>query len=162
LLPPCLLFFSCFFRPAFNLSRFSLAEWAEIISSRSDKSFGSPGPSGSLQLWTKQGRIEPTLPSTRRASLTPALQFGLSWRAQMPRASAPAKKKSLQQDSETFSKKWSLAKLRCFALMNAPFLCVLTRAKRTRVHFCPQHWLCVCAFWICNSSSSKPESHRLF
>ena len=30
---------------------------------------------------------------------------------------------------------------------------VLTRAQRTRVHFCPQHWLL--SIWVCISSSSS-------
>jgi hypothetical protein len=55
----------------------------------------------------------------------------------------------------------------CFGTLPAlPFgkissLHVLTRAQRTRVHFCPQHWL-LCHFfkiWVCISSSSAINKH---
>jgi hypothetical protein len=37
-------------------------------------------------------------------------------------AKSTGEKRSLQQDRETFSKYLSIAKIRCFALMNAPYL----------------------------------------
>jgi hypothetical protein len=55
--------------------------------------------------------------------LSTSPQYGLFSRLQMPRFSAPAKQNRYNKTASFFSSKnWSFAMIRCFALMNAPYL----------------------------------------